>query len=103
MPPRWPKVADSTAFDRVRYLASYAHMGVCTLRCFDGCACAPQTLDAHAPAQNLSAWRVHAWELVGASARCVLQLVVKERSRSGQHHFKLRDVAIRPALPLFVF
>lgn len=80
------------------YLTSYEGMGRTSLRCVRGCTCVPRVLDGHRshPLRNISTFESVAFKLVGAVARCTVQLMVLEESSTGMHKFKVRFLTVVP-------
>ena len=93
----------------LQYLISWAAMGTVRISCTDSCACDEHELDAHATfsSRNVSIFTEHRFvvrmqrppgEPTGRraeeAAHCGLSLVVLNRTSSGGHMFKVRDVVL---------
>jgi hypothetical protein len=76
----------------ITYLLSHQHMGRVMVSCVSGCTCDPSVIDAHDAVNKHSINQLHEVR-VSASPACVLQLKVLEQSSSGQHKFKVMQVA----------
>jgi hypothetical protein len=88
------QVGDQLATTRVviTYLLSHQHMGRAVVSCVSGCACEPSVIDAHEAVTKHSINRLHEVH-VSASRACILQIKVLQQSSSGQHKFKVSQVA----------
>lgn len=78
------------------FLTSYAGgMGRARITCH-GCTCAPSTVDAHRvdADRNVSVFSQHQFDVVGASAQCVVRVHVLEASSTGGHKFKLSVLTV---------
>lgn len=82
----------------LQYLRSPQMMGVAKVWCVarSGCSCAPQTIDAH-NATASSGFTTHLFAIEGGSAACVVRFAVLNRSSSGGHAFKVRQVTLTRA------
>ena len=74
-------------------------MGVCRLRCTRGCACEARHVDAHRGQEELvrlvSVYKTETFGVrLDAHGRCVLELHVLNRTRSGGHKFKVSEIAL---------
>jgi hypothetical protein len=81
------------------YLSSYEAMGIARLRCMRGCECTPTDIDAHRGSEEsgprLSVYRTLGVALtLDVARRCVVELHVLARTRSGGHKFKLSEMAL---------
>lgn len=95
-----PSGTSARARLHVRYLSSWAGMGVLELSCARGCACRALRIDASDASERVSVWKVARREATlrldsSGSARCRLRLLVRNTSRSGGHTFKLGGLALR--------
>jgi hypothetical protein len=82
---------------RLHYLASYHDQGILSVRCWQGCACAEQTIDGYrsnAEGRNESTFEEHTWSIVGRTTSCRLRLRVLNQTSSGGHYFKLRTLMV---------
>ncbi|GLC64570.1 hypothetical protein PLESTF_000180000 [Pleodorina starrii] len=82
--------------ERVRvylhHLRSYEHMGVATISCVSGCSCESVEVDALIP-DRVS--QVYLAGLNASQAReCVIEVRVLDRTRSGEHKFKVSGVVV---------
>lgn len=80
----------------IEHLTSYEGMGRAMIRCVDGCACEPQTIDAHRvdAHRNVSVFLQHTLTITGGSPTCGVQLQVLNESSSGGFKFKVRTITL---------
>lgn len=80
----------------IEHLTSYEGMGRAMIRCVDGCACEPQTIDAHRvdAHRNVSVYLQHTFTIAGGSPTCGVQLQVLNESSSGGFKFKVRTITL---------
>jgi hypothetical protein len=78
----------------VAYLVSYEHMGQALLYCAESCECQPVAVDAHNTKRKVSL--LHLGELeVTQHKECVIGVLVKDESSSGEHKFKVAQLVAR--------
>lgn len=84
----------------LHYVVSWRAMGVVRIGCTGGCACDEHELDAHTTfaTRNVTIFTEHRFpvslRVAPGEARCGVQLTVLDRTSSGGHLFKLRDVLL---------
>jgi hypothetical protein len=76
----------------ITYLKSWQHMGRALLTCVSGCTCAPTLIDGHSSTGRHSVPLLEELQ-VSSARRCVLQLKVLEGTSSGEHKFKVMQLA----------
>ncbi|EFJ52999.1 hypothetical protein VOLCADRAFT_85815 [Volvox carteri f. nagariensis] len=76
----------------VHHLRSYEHMGVAEVSCISGCSCDPTEVDALIQEEVSQVYLVGL--VVSQSTECVIEVLVLNRTSSGEHKFKVSGVVV---------
>ncbi len=87
-----PAAAAKHAKVLITYLKSYEHMGRATVWCFSGCSCEATVIEGHQENGMHSIPVLHEM-MVSTSKQCVLAFRVLKPTSSGEHKFKVMQVA----------